>query len=154
MDREQCQEDKICVLMRLRKRKSGSLIYISSWSNSLFVLLTSSVPGVETLITPPSCATGEAGAVPVGAAGAQRASHSCQEQQHLAGHFPASQASLPAFTGSSNCPKASARVSSSYFCVGRQEKTNICNPIFGHPQPKESAGVWTFPASGKSLNCL
>lgn len=140
--------------MRFMKRKSGSLIYISSWNNSLFFLLTSSVPGVEvTLIIPPSSAMGEAGTVPIGAAGAALlwgvASPSWQ--------FPASQASLPAFMGSCNRPKASARASSGYFCVGRREKANsgcIYKSIFGHPQPKESAGAWTFPASGKSLNCF
>lgn len=54
------------------ERKSGSLIYISSWNNSFLVLLTSSLPGVGgALIIPHSSAMGEAETVPVGAAGAQ-----------------------------------------------------------------------------------
>lgn len=140
--------------MRFMERKSGSLLYISCWNNSFFVLFNSSVPGEGgTLIIPPSSAMGEAGTVPVGAAGAALLSGAASPSWQ----FPASQISLPAFMGSCNGPKASARVSRGYFCVGRREKTNsgcICKSIFGHPQSKESAGVLDIPSQREVIKQL
>lgn len=67
-EREQHWEDRACVLMRSTERKSGSFIQTSPWNIPFFVLLTSSV---EVLSIPHSSAVGEAGTIPVGAAGAQ-----------------------------------------------------------------------------------